>query len=597
MVFATKENLFSKLKNNKGSVLLATYLLTTSLLILGAAFLMIGAAENRRSATQQKVTQAFYIAEAGIEQVLYELRQEFVERDKLWSNGVTIGGNPYGPDTVNFYDVYTDQIYPGTNYTHAYSLNPTNNHYSVKLLNVSGEEDIWVRSTGEVDGITQTIQMYIKMVNVSLWNNAIFAGAGASGQMINGNVDIRGSVYILGTGLADGDTAISMGGTAELVGNNYEGMPADLEGKIPALPTTILTGETNPSETLNAELRVKKGTVSLSGAATVGEQTRDPQDIDDGIKESVDGSYVTDGFEGTAGASNVYSDNLTAQAYDLGDEVVFPSLSNVSPSDPAMTRQEYFEDQTTAHNNPNSVNLETELSNLTSTSDFAYYHDANGDGTFDIVNEDLNGNSVLDAGEDFDGDGILDTVEEGISMDGNGNMVVLGQIYVSGPLTIGGSNPINYRGIGTILAENDVTITTNLVTSGINSYPSTNGTLDAGEDTVIVNGTLDAGEDLGGVLGIMTPGEMILGSSSQLDIMGLFYAEDKVTTNKQTNIVGTLVTNYFDTGGQVPAIYQVLTTVDNLPPGMIGTDENVWYTNVVSWQKCNNHTDSVCTDN
>ena len=69
--------------------------------------------------------------------------------------------------------------------------------------------------------------------------------------------------------------------------------------------------------------------------------------------------------------------------------------------------------------------------------------------------------------------------------------------------------------------------------------------------------------------------------------MGLFYAEGQVVTNKQTDIVGTLVTNYFDTGGQVPAIYQVPETLNNLPPGMISGDP-VYLMKVVSWQKIDN---------
>jgi hypothetical protein len=114
-------------------------------------------------------------------------------------------------------------------------------------------------------------------------------------------------------------------------------------------------------------------------------------------------------------------------------------------------------------------------------------------------------------------------------------------------------------GKGTILAEGDISITTSFTTSGSNSFPTN-------------------------IVGIMTPGDMILGESSQLDVMGLFYAENEVVTNKQTNVVGTLVTNYFDTGGQVPAIFQVPETANNLPVGMI-SDDPVLLITIVSWQK------------
>ena len=65
--------------------------------------------------------------------------------------------------------------------------------------------------------------------------------------------------------------------------------------------------------------------------------------------------------------------------------------------------------------------------------------------------------------------------------------------------------------------------------------------------------------------------------------MGLFYAGKTVTTNKQTDIVGTLVANSFDMTGQVPNIFQVPATVNYLPPGMIGSTSG-WQMKVVSWQ-------------
>jgi len=527
-----------KIQNKRGSVLLATYLITTLLLGLGAAFLLISTGERKAADIERKTTQAFYIAEAGVEQAIYDLRQDFVV-DESWANGVTISSTTYGPDTSAFYSIYSSVTFPSGSYSDSFSKTGANT-YSVSFKNVSGTESIWVRSTGVVDGISQSIQLYLKITSLSPWENAIFAGAGASGQMINGNVDIRGSVHILGTGLADGDNAILMGGTAELVGNNYKDMPSGLEAKVPVLPTVIIPGESNPSETLYAELRVKKGIVSLSGSASVGEDTK-ISDIDNGEKENVDGIYVSDGFAGSGGAGSVYSDNSTSTGYDLGDALSFPSLSDPAPEDAGQTVQEYFESQT-GFDAATQANLIAHLSNVKDTDAFEDY-------------QDVNGNSVFDSGDN------------GISMDGNGNMVVYGRVYVAGPVNIGGdpadpsdsSAPINYLGKGTILAEGDISITTSFTTSGSNSFPTN-------------------------IVGIMTPGDMILGESSQLDVMGLFYAENEVVTNKQTNVVGTLVTNYFDTGGQVPAIFQVPETANNLPVGMI-SDDPVLLITIVSWQK------------
>ncbi|HCX88908.1 MAG TPA: hypothetical protein DHT43_00010, partial [Deltaproteobacteria bacterium] len=127
------------------------------------------------------------------------------------------------------------------------------------------------------------------------------------------NADIRGSVHILGTGLTSTDFAVSMSGGA-LIGNNYNGMDDALKALIPSIGAT---------EDLEAKLRVKQGKVGLSGAAKVGEPEATSTN-----KDTVNGVYVTDGYGGTAGASNVPSDNGTNNAYDLGDKVTFPSLNN-----------------------------------------------------------------------------------------------------------------------------------------------------------------------------------------------------------------------------------------------------------------------------
>ncbi|MEA3432937.1 MAG: hypothetical protein U9R01_09780, partial [candidate division WOR-3 bacterium] len=59
-----------------------------------------------------------------------------------------------------------------------------------------------------------------------------------------------------------------------------------------------------------------------------------------------------------------------------------------------------------------------------------------------------------------------------------------------------------------------------------------------------------------------------------LKIMGAFYAESAVTVQKQADIVGSLVSNYFSML-QVPCIYQVTALSTNLPPGIIEGDP-VW---------------------
>jgi len=264
------------------------------------------------------------------------------------------------------------------------------------------------------------------MYSVSPWNYAIFAGSGASGAMVNGNVDIRGSVLILGSGLNPGDLAIDLGGTAEFVGNNYRTLAAALRAKVPALPTVVIGGET--VETLNAKLHVKRGIVGLSGSSTVGEINL----AGNAYKETADGVFINDGFGGNQGAASVHSDNGTTNAYDMGDAVVFPSLSQ--PFMGYSTYQEYLRN--------NALILTNELNNITASSSFSYSN-ANGS----------------------------------ISMDGAGNLTVSGIVYVDGGNSVNfldKGKTINYTGKGSILATGNVQVDVNLLTAGNNSFPYNN---------------------------------------------------------------------------------------------------------------------------
>jgi hypothetical protein len=331
-------------------------------------------------------------------------------------------------------------------------------------------------------------------------------------------VDIRGSVHILGTGLTSADYAIDLGGTAELVGNNYTGLDSALLAKVPALPTVIHNGET--VQTLNSELRVKRGIVGLSGSATAGE----PDFTGNAFKETIDGSYVTDGFGGNQGTLNVYSDNGWSNGYDLGDAIAFPSLND--PFQGYSSYYTYFNDTNNALVISNQTELDV-LANITPNSSFDFN---SGNGR--------------------------------IAMDGNGNLTVTGKVYINGGgiqmSTAGSNKTITYNGKAAILATGDVQIDVNLVTNGNASFPNS-------------------------VVGIMTPG--IIGfDEAGINVMGLFYGEDRIIVQKQTDIMGTIVANYFDMGTNVPAIFQVPDTSNNLPVGMIGGDSG-WVMKVVSWQK------------
>jgi hypothetical protein len=495
--------MMGKMKNERGSLLVTAYLIIFMLVSFGAAYMIVSINEARFSERQKMSIKAFHIAEAGIERALFDLRIDFTAdtTSPAWNDG-TINTFTIGPNTASFYAIpYVSTVLGDGSYT-------------VRLQNIAGQGDeIWIQSTATVGDATQSLLVYVRMINISPWNNAIFAGAGASGATVNGNVNIRGSVHILGTGLASTDYAVDLGGTADLIGNNYNGLDASLLAKVPTLPTTTFGGET--VSTLDASLRVKRGIIGLSGSATAG----DVNVAGNSVKETITGSYVTDGYGGSQGTTNVNSDNGWSNSYDLGDSVTFPSLS-----DPYGAHASYQ-----AYLRANALVLTTELSSITPTSSFSY-SDANGS----------------------------------ISMDGSGNMTISGIVYVDGSNNlamnkVGSDKTITYSGTGSILVTGDASINVNLVTSGASSFPTN-------------------------VMGIMTPNTISM-TEAGTDVMGLFYAEDQVTVSRQTDIMGTIVSNYFDMGTNVPSIFQVPETVNNLPPGIIGSDVAMWSLDIVSWQR------------
>lgn len=487
--------------NRKGSLLILGYFVLLIILGAGIVMFLLSSHEKLISQRQKFSTMAFDVAEAGLERGLYDLRMDVTNAVGTpdWADG-DINGHSVGPDTSQ----YVSFPYAST------ALN--GGAYSVFMKNVvASSEDVWLQSSGTVGGVTQTLEAYVKMVDLSPWDYAIFAGAGASGQMVNGNVDIRGSVLILGDSLSPGDYAIDIGGTAELVGNNYNGVDPLLQAKALPLPTVVYNGEN--VETLNSVLRVKKGIVGVSGSATVGE----PDVSGNSVKETVDGVYTNEGFGGNQGAGSVYSDNGSSNLYDLGNALSFPSLSDPYPG--YASYQDYLYN--------NSLILTNELSNVQPNSSFSY-SDPNGS----------------------------------ISMDGAGNLTVSGIVYVDGSndvsfLKQGANKTITYTGSGSLLVTGNVNVNVSLVTDGNNSFPNN-------------------------IMGIMTPNDITF-DEAQIDVMGVFYAENQVVAMKQTDIMGTIVSNFFDMGTNVPAIYQVPEVKNHLPPGIIGGNTK-WYA-VVSWEQ------------
>jgi len=491
---------------------------------------------------QLRSTRAFYAAEAGLEKAMNLLKNDLYftpeGMEPSWADSKVYTATGYidlsrggyitvpryldldAPDYDNdFYPLIIEADYNFDGYG-AYKST-----YRVDISNLQGWSNrVWVKATGryyrqDEGGYGLTLEVERRMLalvegrEISVWKNVLFAGEGQDGGVINGNADIRGSVHILGTSLGSNDVAMEFGGGG-CVGNNYLGMPSDLASRVPSIAKTY-GGETVDS--LEGVVRIQHGKLSLSGAAHVG----DPHVPGNGMKETMDGVYITDGYAGD-GEQTVYSDNGTNNPYDL-DEFGpgFPRLSE--PYEGYSTYLDYLRANALVISDPQQLNQ---------------MRDIDPASVFDYVNS--NGR---------------------VRMDGNGHLTVEGIVVIEGEINFGKKgyqHVIEYTGAGTLVSATSVGINCGLITNGLSTFPRAE------------------------ILGVMAADTMTF-DEAQVKVMGVFYAENRIVCRKQTSIAGALCSSYFDMGLNVPSIYQVPDVAGYLPPGMVQGQTRLWALKKLTW--------------
>jgi Tfp pilus assembly protein PilX len=551
--------------SRRGSALLLTMIILMVVFSLGSALLSLTTGGLMRSRNDMLRAQALDVAEAGVEKAIYYLRNTAPDGtvDGTWrTNGRTETHSTAGGDTVGTY------TFSATNGTGA------------------DTDKIVILCTGTATLGSKSTSRRLRVVitrteeNISPWNNTIFGGVGQAGRSINGNVVMRGNVHLLGDGepytdvdgdghwdntesytdnnpangqydmgenftdtdgdgrrdaqepftdvngngscdppLTVTDLASEVGGTAN-IGNNYDGMDSQVRGLVPSCPTQYFNGET--VESLGAKLRVKHGRVDVNGTASVGTTNA----TGNGLKETMNGAYVNDGYGGNQGASQVYSDNGTSKKYDLKDFIQFPDL--ISP---------------------------TTVDGVDYSSHMAYLSD-----TGLHVTGPLN----LQVGQTYTA---TDLYGNSITVSAAGTITISGIVYVDGDINLnrgatGGDQTFRYSGRGTLVSTGNINVHTNVLP--VTGFPATDA------------------------LGMIARHEMTLatgGGDSQLKMVGAFYAQEQVTSMKQNEIAGTFVASYFSMTN-VPHMYQVPTLHQNLPPGMPGST-SIWvvFTQVNSWKE------------
>jgi len=569
----------------RGSALVTALAILMVLFITGSGVLALSIQAMRRSTFDAMRARTIALADAGVEKAIYYLRTTAPDGSVTgtWrTTGYTESMSGLGEYTM----VVEDGTGANSGKIVVTSTGKAFFSSTGKVASNASGEITWAANSTSAPSLSRTLRVVIKLTreDISVWNNAIFGGVGQAGRSINGNVAIRGSVHLLGDGESwtdqdgdkrwdageaysdsngngaydagepytdsDGDghrdprenfddvngnnacdpplTVTDMGselsGTASM-GNNYDIMPSSLRNLIPNPPTAVVGGET--VETLNAKLRAKHGFVSISGNAEVGEE--DSPGGSPMRKETMDGTFVSDGFGGSGGAQQVHSDNGSKMKYDLGDGLVtFPTLTAPTVKN-GVSYSSYME-----YLRASGLNINTNVT-ITPGTAFGPYYDGKGNYLY---------------------------------VDSGGNMVIRGIVYVNGNISLpknGGNKTIRYVGRGTLVSTGSVNIDVDMTPSS-SSFP------------------------INHALGVISRHDINLATgsgASQLELAGAFYAQERITSAKQNELLGTFVTSYFSMTN-VPHMYQVPSLPDYLPPGMPGSGR-IWVKTVRidSWREMN----------
>lgn len=562
------------MNTQRGFVLIASLLVMVVLYILGAVFMTLSSTESQIAFNDKNATRTLYVAEMAVERARRDLKydadfdlngitnqyvasptpvagatpidcaatitwQGVPPQQRCYDLGSPIPAEPmvvppYPADDVYFQTLYTnvnvDTFGDGSTYT-----------LKLGLLN-SNKLTIRAEGTGPLQS-RKTVDVRVEVRDLSVWNNAIFAGGSGTGLRINGNVKIAGSVHILGQGLGPAGTAADFGGNAGII-NWYDGIDGIFAGKLPNI---------NPP-TLDAEVRVKEGQILMnSGASRVGNSSSDG--VPAGIKRRLDGIYNNYGFAGSFGDTYVYSDNGVYAKYDLPADynIPFPSLTGPRPDGLLGTYENYLDasswDPVTAGVLPGSA--VSGGSNLTIYGNTA---------SFDVT------------------DGISRLAWDSISQ----TLTVQGIIRTPGAITLGGTT-------------GPTKITTIMYTTGgvggtlyakqAGADWSESGTSGAHQVSITVNSDLlPVGVfPNGDTLGLLAKDRLVM-ARSQNHVAAAVFAENQVKITKQYQVVGAVVTRFFDLGAQVPSVYQMPNLVRYLPPGMPG-GKILNFVKILSWRE------------
>lgn len=535
-----------------------------TLLVVGTVFTTQIESWTTRNDTTS--TQAYYIAHAGLEKyktVAFQTYNFYL--DHLQQYGDSLGttaicGNllASGLDlNRDFKFTSADDLLPGGSITRNYA----GGQYKITYA-VSGP-DIVLTSVGTIHGARATVQVVFHPQNAGLFSNALFAGGGISGQYINGETTVYGSVYVEGNS-TNPTTVINSNGNFSL-NNFYDSTQiANLFGNnFTTTQLQSMLGATATNQTdLCARLRVAYGSVATSGTVTLGAaQSTAPSSS---YKASLAGLNVYQGSSdiSQSGASKIYADNYPNGdlSYDLSKTMVLPNL-NTTPckSDPTKNWRYCLDNGPKSSQFPAAVSQTTSgTCNLPSQGSTISFDTA----TIDCTYKDSNG---VEHGFKYSYDsssstgtltvyGVVDF--QGYNLDFAKNV----QTEYSGKATIMAST-VNGAG-GDISVDGDVLPqTAQCVTVGSScvapSFPSNEVLGMIAENNLTFTGATQASSSTG---------------TKVQTAVGLFYAGNTASIEKSGVVMGSVLGKEISTSssgnaGQTPTIVQVPGLEYNLAPG------------------------------
>lgn len=319
--------------SERGVGLIIALLMLAVVSAIGSTIIAGNMADLQVSSNYGNRAVAFYAADTGIDVTLRDLRANpswvaGLIDPSTWQpydpipTGVMVNGIPLtsvvaGDVSAGYWNLGGSTTLGEGSYSRQVLLPPV-----VNLVGGDGTVTFTVRADGAgglVELAAQRLRagLEIDVTGYGVWDNAIFADAGPAGNLINGNVAIRGSVHVIGD--EANPPTIQFSGTAD-VRNNYgdavDHFGATDAAKLPALVPVEHNGEM--VESLEAVIRLRNANITLDGSSEIGES-----DVaGNSIKETMD-KIRSDGTVTPAG--QVYSDEYGG--YDaVGLE--FPTLDD-----------------------------------------------------------------------------------------------------------------------------------------------------------------------------------------------------------------------------------------------------------------------------